>query len=177
MHLTLWILLTAGPIGATDVIYFHLYKFRLYARPQSFREELTHIARGAVIPILFAMLLLGQPQGAMFCVVVGLFALDTLNTLIDVMVEPASRASFGGVPPAELAVHFVGATLIGAAFGSLVISGWGTRHAPSAFAPWPEGTFPPGFILFGWGGVVLSVALVIFEAALFLRARSSSRAR
>lgn len=172
MNLTLLILLTAGPIGATDVIYFHLYKFRLYARPQSFREELTHIARGAVIPILFAMLLLGQPQGAMFCVVVALFVIDTVNSLIDVMVEPASRASLGGVPPAELAVHFIGATLIGAAFGNFVISGWSTRHAPNAFAPWPPGTFPPGFILFGWGGVVLSAALVIFEAALFFRARN-----
>src|SRR6266849_10803982 len=103
MNLTLWILLTAGPIGATDVIYFHLYKFRLYARPQSFREELTHIGRGAAIPILFALLLVGQAQGALFCLVVALFAFDTLNSLIDVMVEPASRAPIG-VPPAELAV-------------------------------------------------------------------------
>ena len=62
MKLTLFILLTAGPIGATDVIYFHLYKFRLYARPQSFREELTHIGRGTVIPILFASPLPGTRE-------------------------------------------------------------------------------------------------------------------
>ena len=172
MKLTLFILLTAGPIGATDVIYFHLYKFRLYARPQSFREELTHIGRGTVIPILFALLLAGQPQGAMFCIVVGLFAFDIVNSLIDVVVEPASRAPIG-VPPAELAVHYIGTTFMGAAFGNFAISGWSTRHAPSAFVPWPPGTFPPGFILFGWGAVAMSAALIIFEAALFLRSRAA----
>jgi hypothetical protein len=175
MNLTLFILLTAGPIGATDVIYFHLYKFRLYARPQSFSEEWTHIARGTVVPILFTMLLLGRPQGAMFYFVLALFAFESLNSLIDVMVEPASRKPIG-VPPAELAVHLIGSMLMGAAFGNFVISGWSTRHAPSAFVPWPSGAFPPGFILAARGAVVISVALVIFEAALFFRARFSSRA-
>lgn len=171
MHLALWLLFIAGPIGAIDVLYFHLWKFKLYRRPQSRKEEITHLLRGVAVPAIFALLLLGRPEGRFFWIVAALFFFDTLNSLIDVMVEPASRASFGGVPPKELAVHFIGTSMMGAAWATFMITGWATRNAVSALAPWPSGTFPSFLAPMAWGALGTSVLLVVFEAGLVMKYR------
>ena len=165
MKLALLLLLIAGPIGATDVIYFHLWKFRLYRRPQSRGEEITHLLRGAAVPAIFAVLLLGRPQGTIFWLVAALFAIDTMNSLIDVMIEPRSRAPIG-VPPAELAVHFIGTSMMGAAFAMFVFDGWATRNAPAALVRWSPGELPAWLPSMAWGAVAFAVGLVLFEAAL-----------
>jgi hypothetical protein len=172
MQLALWILFAAGPIGATDVIYFHLWKFRLYQRPQSHAEEITHLIRGVMVPAVFAMLLLGRPQGTLFWIVAATFFIDTINSLIDVMIEPKSRAPIG-VPPAELAVHFIGTTLMGAAFAMVLVDGWATRNAPSALVPWAPGAFPSWLPSMAWGALAFGVLLVAFEAVLVWRYRPS----
>jgi hypothetical protein len=174
MHLALWLLLIAGPIGATDVLYFHLWKFKLYRRPQSRKEELTHLIRGAAVPAIFAMLLLGRPEGRYFWIVAALFFFDTINSLLDVMIEPASRASLGGVPPAELAVHFIGTSMMGAAWATFMIAGWATRTAPPTLAHWAPGTFPSWLASMAWGAVGMSVLLVLFEAALVMKYRRAA---
>jgi hypothetical protein len=171
MHLALWLLLIAGPIGATDVVYFHLWKFKLYRRPQSRKEEVTHLLRGVAVPAIFALLLLGRPEGRFFWLVAALFFIDTVNSLIDVMVEPASRAEFGGVPPKELAVHFIGTSMMGAAWATFMIGGWATRTAPSALASWPPGTFPSWLAPMAWGALAISVLLVGLEATLVMKYR------
>jgi len=171
MQLALWLLLIAGPIGATDVLYFHLWKFRLYRRPQSRKEEITHLFRGIAVPVIFALLLLGRPEGRYFWIVAALFLFDTVNSLIDVMIEPASRASLGGVPPNELAVHFIGTSMMGAAWATFMITGWPGRTAPPTLAHWPPGTFPSWLAPMAWGAVAVSVLLVLFEAGLVARYR------
>ncbi len=168
MEIALWILFLAGPIGAIDVVYFHMWKFRLWSRRQSLGEEVTHILRGLVVPLIFAILLLGRPQGTLFWAVTGLFLFDLVNSAIDVMIEPASRAP-AGVPPQELAIHFVGITAMGAATAMYLYNGWPARNAPSALAPWPAGTFPDVFPSMAWGGVVIGVLLVTVETALVVR--------
>ena len=167
--LALAILLTAGPLGATDVIYFHLWKFRLFERPESVKEELTHIARGVLVPAATGLLLLGRPSGLWFWVVAALFAVDALNTLLDVMFEPASRAP-RIVPPAELAVHFTGTTLMGAAWAVFMVAGWDARLGPTAIVPRGESFLPAWSLLLGYGALVGAFALVAFEATLFARA-------
>ena len=166
--LALGILLVAAPVGAVDVVYFHLWKFRLFSRPQSRMEEVTHIARGIAVPAIFVFLLLGSPTGTFFFIVGALFLFDLLNSLIDTMIEPASRAPIG-VPPNELALHFIGASLMAAAFAVFLIGGWADRSGPAAVVPWPPGTFPTWLPPLAWGGVAVSVALVAFEAALVTR--------
>ncbi|HYM61300.1 MAG TPA: hypothetical protein VEZ11_10440 [Thermoanaerobaculia bacterium] len=170
MQVALWLLLAAGPIGAIDVVYFHIWKFRLYSRPQSRWEEICHLVRGAVVPAIFAALLLGRPEGAAFWIVAAIFALDTANSLIDTMIEPASRAPIG-VPPAELAVHFIGATLMGAAWATFLIAGWPGRNATTAIVRWAAGTLPAWLPPLAWGGLAIGVLLVIFEAGLVARAK------
>src|SRR5438045_8897259 len=93
---------------------------------QSLREEMTHLARGLVMPAIIVLLIIGRPEGRMFWLVAALFLIDAINSLIDVIVEPGSRAPIG-VPPEELAVHFVGTTAIGAAWAVFLIAGWPAR--------------------------------------------------
>jgi hypothetical protein len=170
MHLSLWILFIAGPIGAIDVVYFHMWKFRLFSRAQSRGEEITHVIRGVMVPAVFAVLLLGRPEGTLYWIVAALFFLDTVNSMIDVMIEPKSRAPIG-VPPAELAIHFIGTTMMGAAWATYMISGWPARNAQSALIPWPAGTFPEWLAPMAWGALAFGLVLVAVETALVIRYR------
>lgn len=169
MEISLLILLVAGPIGATDVIYFHLWKFRLFERPESVKEEITHIIRGIVTPTAGAILLLGQPQGLWFWAVAALFACDSLNSLADVLLEPASRAP-RGVPAPELATHFVGTSLMGAASGIFMFSGWGQHLRPTALIAHTNSFLPDWVFVVGFATLFLAYILVTFETFLFARA-------
>jgi hypothetical protein len=173
METPLYLLLIAAPIGALDVVYFHIWKFRLYARPQSRGEEVAHLMRGLIVPVIVAILVAGRPEGAWFWFVVALFAADSVNSVIDVMLEPASRAPIG-VPPAELAVHFIGTTVTGAAWATFMTAGWATRNAPAMLRA--HDFLPPPYTLGAWGAVGGAFALLATEAVLFLRARSRTGA-
>ncbi|HXI25826.1 MAG TPA: hypothetical protein VNG71_18355 [Pyrinomonadaceae bacterium] len=169
MELTLIILLSAAPIGAFDVIYYHLWKFRLFERPESFKEEITHILRGLLAPTLGGIVLIGRPAGLWFWVVVALFACDTINSLVDVMLEPASRLP-RTVPPLELASHFIGTTSTGAAWAVFMLSGWGTRSLPNALMPYTHSFLPSWFFPLAFGTLFAAYSLLFFEAFLFTRA-------
>jgi hypothetical protein len=117
VYVPLALLLVAAAFGAIDVVLFHLWQLRLYKRRQSRREEAAHLARGLLVPTLVLLLARGAP----FRIVVALFVLDIANSIYDMIVEPDSRAPYG-VPPVELAVHFVGITLMGGAFATYVFS-------------------------------------------------------
>ncbi len=169
MDIPLIVLLTAGPLGALDVIYFHLWKFRLFERPESVKEEITHLFRGYLVPIATGILLLGRPEGAWFWLVFGLFAFDGLNTLLDVVFEPASRAP-RIVPPKELAIHFLGTTLMGAAWATFILNGWDGRFRPTALAPYTTTVLPESFFRLGFIGLAGAIALATFEGFLFVRA-------
>ena len=169
MEIPLLILLTAAPIGAFDVIYFHLWKFRLFERPQSVKEEITHIMRGYLVPVATGILLLGHPEGRWYWLVLGLFALDALNSLLDVIFEPASRLP-RIVPPSELAVHFVGISSMGAATATFILAGWATRDSATALTPHTGSFLPDSFYKLGFLGLAGAFALTTFEVFLFLRA-------
>lgn len=169
MDIVLLILLTAAPIGAFDVIYFHLWKFRLFERPESVKEEVTHLFRGYLVPIATLFMLLGRPEGGWFWLVFALFAFDGLNSLLDVIFEPGSRSP-RIVPPTELAVHFVGITSMGAAFAIFLVSGWATRNHPTALTSYDSSFLPDSIFRFGFVGLAGAFVLATFEAFLFIRA-------
>jgi hypothetical protein len=171
MHTALWILVIAAPIGAIDVVYFHMWKFRLFARPQSRREEITHLVREAIVPVIFAVLLSGRPAGTLYWIVAALFLLDALNSLADVMIEPASRAPIG-VPPNELAIHFIGTTAMGAAWATYMNAGWPLRNEPTALLTWPVGTFPEFVQPLAIGALGVAVIIFVVETTLVIRYRS-----
>ncbi len=174
MDIPLIVLLTAAPLGAFDVIYFHLWKFRLFERPESVKEEITHLLRGYLVPVATGILLLGRPEGGWFWLVFGLFVFDGLNSLLDVIFEPASRAP-RIVPPTELSVHFFGMSLMGAAFATFILSGWDARHHATALTPHTGSFLPDSFFRLGFVGLAGAIALATFEAFLFLRASKRRR--
>jgi hypothetical protein len=168
MGITLIIMLCAGPLAAFDVLYFHLYRFKLYSRPQSVYEEITHIARGTLFPLGLAIFLYGKPQGAWFWWVAALFAVEVVNSLVDIVLEPRSRAPLR-VPGPELVVHYIGATVMGAAIATYLVLGWDAAGAPTGFAPYEPGELPWWVIPYGYLSVAIGAVLVVVEAMLFLR--------
>lgn len=113
MNLTLTVIGIVAPIGAIDVVYYHLWKFRLYDRQESCAEQVTHLFRQAAFLGIVALLGAGVSK-ATDAVILGLFAIDLVSSALDVLVEHASRRSLGGLPRGEYFLHFVGT------FGSAV---------------------------------------------------------
>jgi hypothetical protein len=175
VDIALLVLLIAGPIGAIDVIYFHLWKFRLFERPESVKEEITHVIRGFVAPTATGILLLGYPHGLCFWTVTALFAIDALNSVLDVIFEPGSRAP-RGVPPSELSIHFLGTSLMGAAWALYMVLGWNASSQPTAIVPRADSFLPSWTFSLGFLAVGGAFALVAFETLLFMRAIARRRA-
>jgi hypothetical protein len=151
------ILCVIAPVGAIDVFYYHLYRFRLFEREASVGEELTHLVRQACFVSIVAILAAGVPSAAADYALLALFAIDLLNSAVDVALEPRSRATLGGLPPGEYFLHFLGTFGSGAAAAAYLFERGGLALAP---AP-------------AWQSVPLifsGVLLLAVEAGLFLRA-------
>jgi hypothetical protein len=102
-------------LSMVDGLYIHLWRLRLHARPESYREHLWHTGR-AVLFTPAVMLVFATPTaGLALWIGVALFALDEIVEMLDVLAERASRASLGGLSSAEYAVHVVLITLRAAA--------------------------------------------------------------
>lgn len=153
------LLLLTALLGSVDVLYFHLYRFRLYAQPGSVAEESTHLARHVLFIGITLALLLDPPFVRPLVLV--LFGLDLLNNAADVLLEQSSRAPLGGLPPAEYLVHILSTLLTGMAI--------------SAFWWAPESALSTSQLARGWGTVALGVALLVTEASLFARALLTTR--
>lgn len=158
MNITLVLLTIVGTVGAIDVLYYHLYRFRLYAQPSSVAEEVTHLVRNAVFISL--LLVCDQPATRPWAqIAFGLFALDLANGVIDVLLERNSRAPLGGLPSGEYLVH--------------ILSTFGTGLAVASYT-WSMGSTPPpaeGLLLWQVRSMVLTgVVLLVVEGGLFARA-------
>jgi hypothetical protein len=167
MTLPLTILAVAAPLGAIDVLYFHLWKFRLHARRASRAETLTHLLRGVLIAAGAYVMARFEPHGAWFWAIAALFALDFVNNLADVVLEPSSRASLGGVPPAEYALHIAGATLTGAVAAAFLAQADRLAGLPTELA-----TSHGLSAMLSTNGVIIAVGaglLTLFEGALLVR--------
>jgi hypothetical protein len=106
-------------IGAADGLYFHLWKFRLYARPASQLEHVTHTIRACLLgPMLWFAFV-----SANLWALIALVALDSAVVLGDVSMENESRRALGGIPTAEYLVHVM-ATALHSAAVALAIGFW-----------------------------------------------------
>ena len=166
-HVALLLLCVVAPLGAFDVLYFHIWKFRLHARRSSHAETATHIVRSVLIGSLALTLARYEPRGAWFFVVAALLVLDFANNLLDVWLEDASRADLGGVPRPEYLIHIVGSTAGGAVTASFIILG---RH----LAALPTGLHAsalPGWLVWNARSVAVGAfAMAILESCLVVRA-------
>lgn len=128
MNLPLTIMTATAAIGAVDVLYFHLYRFRLFAQPGSVAEEITHLCRHAIFLTLLLVLSSGGRSPERDALVFALIGLDLLNGATDVLLERGSRAPLGGLPPLESLVHFLSSFGMGLAVAAYVLA----ADAPAA---------------------------------------------
>ncbi len=103
-------LMIFGVVAAVDGLYLHLWKYRLYARPESRREHKLHTAQGALfVPVVF-FLFYGEFGGAALWAGVLFLAFEQVVEILDVLDERDSRASLGGLSSTEYALHAVAIT-------------------------------------------------------------------
>jgi hypothetical protein len=169
MSITLTILAAACTVGAVDVLYYHLHRFRLFAQEGSVAEEITHLLRHVTFLAVIPLLASGSTSPAVDRAILALLAIDLVNSAADVLLERRSRAPLGGLPSGEYLVHFLGTFGTGLAAASYLFE----RRALPLRAP--EG-------IFAWqvrGMMALGLALLVIEGSLFARAlvrRSRARA-
>jgi hypothetical protein len=164
---TLVILCLLVPVGALDELYYHLYRFRLYRHAPSALEEVTHLLRQATFVSVVALLALGVQSATVDHVVLALLVTDFVSSAVDVLLEPASRASFGGIPRGEYFLHFLGSVGAGAASVSYLYE---RNSLP----------LPPATGLLAWQSalaVIGGTLLLLVQTFLFLRAWCGANCR
>lgn len=102
---TLALLCLFGILGSMDVVYFHLYKARLYGSRSSVREQWTHLVRLLLYTGMMSWTLFARASGPLGSGLAILVLLDLLNSLLDTYLEPESRKGMGGIPVLEHLLH------------------------------------------------------------------------
>lgn len=115
-------------VGAVDLFYFHMWKYKLHTRPESIYEHKLH-GMFALIMVPIAYFLYYQ-NSAGWAVWAGVFFVVAALTveMLDVFSEGDSRASVGGLTTGEYSLH-VAATILKVAsfafiFGTKPVASW-----------------------------------------------------
>jgi hypothetical protein len=108
-----------------------------------------------------------RPTGTWFWIVGSLFLVDLVNSLVDVAIEPRSRAALGGVLGVESVIHTVGATALGAIAALYFALGWDDRLLPTSLAS-SLGELSPFLVLQGELVAVSGALLTLLELGLLL---------
>lgn len=126
-------------VGAVDLFYFHMWKYKLHTRPESRYEHTLH-GIFALIMVPIAYFLYYQDSGGYALWAGVIFVVAALSVeMMDVFSEGDSRASLGGLTTGEYSLH-VAATILKVAsfafiFGSKPLSSW------SLEAPFSTGSY------------------------------------
>lgn len=104
-------------IAGIDGLYFHLYRYRLYRRPQSRREHGLHTLNAFLFVPLVGLLFVAAPHGLFLWLALLLFVASLVVEILDVLCEPASREGLGGLIRSEYLMHFL---MSGLRFGAVV---------------------------------------------------------
>ena len=93
-------------IATFDGIYFHLYKYRLYAKKESKKEHLLHTANCFLFPFTILFIFLDKFNGIFFWIGIFLTLLTLIIEFLDVFEENKSRKKIGGLTSLEYSMHF-----------------------------------------------------------------------
>jgi hypothetical protein len=105
-----------GVLGALDILLYHMLAHGLRQRPESRAELVTHFLRGPTYAALFFAVPNLRLEGAWFVALIAVLVFDFAISIADFWLEPASRASDGGLRRGEYVLH----VLLAMAFGALV---------------------------------------------------------
>jgi hypothetical protein len=110
-----------GLIGTYDSLYYHLYRFRLYERPESFREHVLHTVNIFLTAPVAAGLYVARTAGLTLWLATGFAAAHIIVAFRDILEEHDSRAQLGGLQRPEYVIHVV-VCMIQAASVALVLA-------------------------------------------------------
>jgi len=147
------LLLLIGCLGAFDVFFFHRRQARIAERRDARAEAWIHVARGVAYSLQFAIVPNVRLCGAWYAAFVALFAVDAAIAVADVLVEPDTRRSVGGLPRGEYLAHIVLSVLVGALLYSLArhTIGWASEPTAIAWAPCMPGALRAALAVLGGG--------------------------
>jgi hypothetical protein len=94
-------------MAGVDGLYFHLYRYRLYRRPECRYEHRLHTVNAVLFVPLVAMLFCVEPRGLYLWLWLLLFLASLGVEVLDVLCERASRQELGGLLPSEYLMHFL----------------------------------------------------------------------
>lgn len=139
-------------VGAVDLFYFHIWKYKLHTRPESRYEHKLHMAF-AFLMVPLAFFLYYQNSGG-WALWAGLFfVIAALGTeMLDVFSEGDSRASIGGLTTGEYSLHVAATILKVASFTFL--------FAAKPLAVW-DVTSPAVLGSYGWVAETLALQVMI----------------
>jgi len=101
------LLLAFTTVAAIDGFYFHLWKYRLWERPETQREHALHTLNACLFPFTIVPLSLADCGGAWLWAGVALNAALVVVESVDVLEERGSRALLGGLSSVEYWMHFL----------------------------------------------------------------------
>jgi hypothetical protein len=127
-------------LSAIDGLYIHLWRLRLHARPESYREHLLHTVRAALFVPVVATLFALPSAGMLLWTGVALAALDQAAGISDALAERDSRASLGGLGRGEYALHVLLVAVHAVALTLALVARPGeawSLSAPTLLGEWP----------------------------------------
>lgn len=161
-----------GVLGALDIALFHMWKHRLRSRRESRAELVTHFLRGPTYAALFVAVPNLRMEGAWFAGLLAVLAFDVAISIADFWLEPASRASAGGLPRGEYVLHALLAMLYGALVVEVFRAPGGGLAAPTTIA-WIE-TGPPLLVRVALAVMApIALASAILDLAAVVRWRAA----
>ena len=93
-------------VASIDGLYFHLYKYKLYARKDSRKEHLLHTLNSILFPWSIYFLFLDEFKGIYLWFGVFLTLISLIIEYMDVFEENKSRKTIGGLTSLEYSMHF-----------------------------------------------------------------------
>ncbi len=156
------LLMFASLIGAVDVIYFHIYRHRLFEAPSAVAEQVTHLVRGAIFIAIVSIAAFSDGAPWARTAMLGLIVADLANGFADVLLEKRSRAPMGGLPSGEYLLHILGTFVTGLAVATFWWHASGARFEPAALTGLQ--------VARAWFTIVVGTGMVALEGGLFARA-------
>ena len=92
-------------VGAVDLFYYHMWKFKLHTRPESRYEHKLHMAFAfMMVPVAF-LLYYSNAAGYALWAGVAFVVTALMVEMLDVFAEGDSRATLGGLTTGEYSLH------------------------------------------------------------------------
>jgi len=157
-------------LGGVDIGYFHIYRYRLYKIPSSREEHLTHLARELLFSAALAWVIFVKAGGTWSIVLPALLGLDFLVCMVDVLLEPRSRAPLGGLPPLEYAIHMACMFLSGAVLATAIHQSLKTLPLETSFHL-ETLQLPLPLVGLGMQILLVSMGFFFYEGIRFVRGR------